>query len=284
MAGFTRLQIREHIARFFGSHFGTVVSATTTSITDDVLPRYADNYFLGSQVWIQEQTAFVTDFDSASGTLTFSPALTFTPSAGDTYRVFRVFTEDEINWAISGALAGAEIATSIVPDTEALDYNLYAAPGLRRAAQMRSVWVREHNRTDSLPRQVVGWQMEDADTLLTLRLPYRLNADDGFWIVYELEAWDMELTDDCDLTNIPMEVLISRSMVHLLASRLAGSNGDNLSHWGQQLQYWRERKDRAEIAWRRQASKREPLRWDDISGGTSRALASLGLEPIYETV
>lgn len=114
----TREAIRALIGQYSALGItGTVDSGSTTTIVDAAIASYARDWPVGSVVYIttdaggggaapEEEQAWLTDFAKATGTQTFSPAMTAAPAAGDTYELWAKEVEAvaRVNEAINRAL------------------------------------------------------------------------------------------------------------------------------------------------------------------------------------
>lgn len=267
--GFTKAAYRESIARVFGLHSDTATGGSTTTIVDSKLSRYPDDHFNGTQVYIktagsaapQGETAWVTDFASATGTLTVSPALTADVEAGDTYQVYFRFSKGDIDDALGSACAGYEVATSLTPQTSSLDYYVTDATLLLRRSQIIGVWLRRHSDLETFPVEVRGWQLEEAEGQLTFRMPYTLNEDDDLWLIYYASEHTI---GDNDTISLPLALVRARAVVYLLETKL--NNTTDRDWYGTQLRYWGEKLAQEERKLPRPSIKAKSLDWDKYGG------------------
>jgi hypothetical protein len=273
--GHTRLQLRDEVAALFDMHEDTATGGSTTTLVDAKLARFADDYWNGAQVYVKTdagganaapegEDSWVTDFVGATGTLTLSPELTQAPAAGDTYQLYRWVTKDEIDKALARACVGGEVATSLTPQTDTLDYILTDAVGLLRRQQMIGVWRRRSGEATDAPQPVQGWSMEDAEGVLTLRLPYTLSSDDQLWIVYT--AGETYLNSDTRSTNLPKDLLIARAAVYLIQRMVTTLDLKALEVWGQKLRYWNEQREAEERKYQRPSGRAVGVKWGELLG------------------
>lgn len=268
--GFTRTQYREAVAQIFGLHTAAATGGSTTTVVDSKLSRFADDYFNGLQVYIKAaggaapagETAWVTDFVSSTGTLTISPALTAAVESGDTYQIYFRVTKDDIDEVLNTACAGYEVATSLTPKDNSLDYYITAAPLLLRRGQIIGVWARVNNDVQNRPQQVLGWHLEEAEGQLVLRMPWTMNTSDALWLVYYAAEHTVAETDTM---NLPVALVRARCAVHLLENKL--NNSTDRDWHGTQIRYWAE-KLRVEEGKMQRAIKRTRLQnWTGDGGG-----------------
>ncbi len=292
--GHTRVTLREEVARFFGLHtdVATGLTPTTATLDDTKLARFANDYWINSSLYIKTdaggaaaapegESSFVTDFVASTGTLTFSPVMTVAPAVGDTYQLYRHVTKADIDTALKRVCAGGEVATSLTPSTTTLDYDLTCAPGLWRRQQIVGVYRRELADTTTLPYRIVGWQLEDAEGQLMLRLPYLLNSTDALWIVYRTGE-DYMPAADTDRVNLPLALMRARAVVYLIENQLTGMAGADLDLWGQKLRYMKELLQQEERAYQPPAGRVHMHQWSrDIADRLSRSDAALGLRSHY---
>jgi len=269
--GFYKADYREAIARVFGYFEGTAESfgATENRVTlliDPTLRRFADDYFNGNQIDCQGATSWITDFGSATGTLMFSPGvLASEANTEDTaYRIYQRVTKEDIDDAIGMACAGYEVATSLVPKTDSLDYYITGVKLLQRRQQIIGVWVRVHNDVRNPPVEVQGWQLEEAEGLLTFRMPYLLNKDDSVWLSYY--AAEHSISDD-EWLPLPIALVRARAVVYLMENKL--NSVIDRDWYGTQLRYWTEKLRQEEAKFER-AAKRVKLEPWQLGEATAR--------------
>lgn len=298
MAGFTRVQLREAVARLFGMYEGVVSAAGMgvhpsnapgyDTFYDYDLAVYADDYWNGADIYIktmagggapQGESSKISNFTSASGYLFCSPAFTVSPAVGSTYQIYQSVTKAQIDRALNQACMGAEVATSLTPSTTSLDYQLAAAIGLYRRQQMIGVWVRDLGNDDSLPWQVQGWQLEDAEGLLTLRLPQLLTASDQVWIVYTLGENGM--SNDTQTVNMPMALVVARSAVYLYQELLDRQGPSGRESIGQKLRYWEEKLQAEERKYGRPSAKARAYSWGTLFANRDRVSEALNIRTLY---
>lgn len=120
----------------------TATGGTTTTLIDTARGE-ADDFWNNSWLYVasttdglapQGEEALVTDFSAATDTLTFTPAMTVAPAAGDTYELRHYFSAASINGAINDVLeemlAHFPLITedeSTVVKSDIYDYTLVAA-------------------------------------------------------------------------------------------------------------------------------------------------------------
>lgn len=283
--GLTRKQLREEVGRFFGLFEGQVASGSTVALVCNEITRFADDYWNGANLLISDTTddlaplaesdSFITDFDRATGTLTFLPALSATVGQYDVFQLYQNVTVANIHAALNQACQGASIVTQLTPADDTLDYNLTGAPFLYRPQQLTGVWRRPLNDDQTLPYQIMGYQVEDAEGCLTLRLPYVLDLDDGFWVTYEAGEYSLE-DDDAAIWNLPMAVIKARAIVWLLERHVYNMDSTGRERQGVMLRYWQEQLLRAERAYQRPSGKVNKHVWSrDVAAaidGDARAV------------
>lgn len=263
--GVTRAQYREAVARVFGLHDSIATGGSTSTIVDTKLTRFANDWFNGAHAYIKSadsadpegEDAWVTDFVSATGTLTISPTLTAAVEADDRYQVYFRVTKHDIDDALDLACVGYEVATTLTPKTDSLDYYITGSPLLMRRNQIIGVWYREHGDLDSLPVEIKGWQLEEAENQLVLRLPDTLNNDDVVWITYY--AGEKSLTEDTTL-GLPISLVRARAVVYLLENKL--NNTTDRDWYGTQVRYWGEKLAQEERKIQRVAKRARAQNWD----------------------
>jgi hypothetical protein len=262
-AGLTRLKLREEVARFFGLFASTVTSGTGSTIVCNGLARYADDYWNGANLLLLttvdgaapqgESAAFVTDFVRSTTTLSFEPALTASVDVGDVFELYQNVTIANIHAALNQACQGALVRTNLVPSGDTLDYNITGAVDLYRPQQITGVWRRDTG-TDSLPHEIVGYQVEDAEGCLLLRLPYLLDEDDDFWITYTAGEYSLA-NDDTAVINLPMALIKARAIVWLLERHAYNMDSTGRDKQGMFLRYWQEQLVKADRAYQRPSQK-----------------------------
>ena len=268
--GFTRTQLRELVARVFGFHSDTATGGGTTTIVDTKLTRFANDFFNGAQAYIktaggadpETETAWVTDFVGSTGTLTVSPALSAAVQAGDTYQLYTRVSFDEINDALDKVVAGFEVATTLTAKSDSLDYYVASAPHLLRRQQIIGVWRRTNNDVRNLPTEVVGWQFEDAQGQLVLRMPYTMSTSDVIWLTYYASEHSL---DDNTYVNLPMSLVRARAVVYLAENKL--NNTTDRDWYGTLLRYWNERLTIEERQTQRAVKKARNVNWKQLAGG-----------------
>ncbi len=251
-AGRTRRELRELVAKVFGWQSGTATGGSTTTVVDSSLARYADDYWIGASLWLAAKanapggyTSWVTDFVSSSGTLTVSPAFADACAAGDAYQLFRYVSKEQIDDAINEVAKGGYAHHHLTPNADlSLMYEINAAPNLMRVEQVMTVWRLSLNDSSLRPVEVKGWQVEEDQGVLTLRLPYAPPADDDLWLVYQIGEGGL-ISDDTR-TTVPADLIRARAVVFLLQNILVDQDAQGLEKWGQQLRYWSEELGRVE--------------------------------------
>lgn len=268
-AGFTKAAYREQIAAALGLHTSTATGGSTTTIVDAKLVRFPDDHFNGMNAYIKAagsavpegEDAWVTDFVSATGTLTLSPALSAAVGAGDTYQLYSRVPKADIDAALDSVCAGYEVITSLTPKANSLDYYISDATLLLRRQQIIGVWLRRHSDVETLPVEVHGWQFEDAEGELTFRMPYTLNEDDALWLVYYAAE---HAIGDGDLLTLPLALVRARAIVWLIENKI--NNTTDRDWYGTQLRYWSEKLMQEERRFQRGSVKAKALDWDKYGG------------------
>lgn len=281
--GITRVQYREAVARVFGLHHSKATNGSASTIVDSTLSRFADDWFNGTNAYIRSaggnapetETAWVTDFVSATGTLTIAPALTTNVEPGDVYQVYFRVSKQDIDDALDLSCSGYEVATTLTPKTDSLDYYITGAPLLIRRNQINGVWYREHGDLGTLPVEIQGWQVEEAENQLTLRLPETLNSDDVVWLTYY--AGEVSLTDSTTL-SLPVALVRARAVVYLLENRL--NNTTDRDWYGTQVRYWTEKLAQEERKMQRVAKKARAQTWDIPDSGNALVM---GMQSYHNT-
>lgn len=284
--GHTRVTLREMVAKAFGMQEDTATGGTTATLLDTKLGRWADDYWIGAQAYIKTdaggagaapegESSYVTNFTASTGTLACAPAFTVAPASGDTYQLYRVSTKAQIDSALQHVCAGGEVASSLTPSTTQVDYDLTCLPGLWRRQQLLAVYRRDLADLTVQPYEIRGWQLEDAEGQLTLRLPYLLNSTDQLWLTYITGELYVPAADT-DRVNLPAMLVRARAVVFMIENNLVTFNGAEMDLWGQRLRYWREQLLREER--RYQSASRKVMRhgWS-APPALPRADAALGL-------
>ena len=275
----TRRQLCDEIGRVFRMYAGrTTGSGGMNALVDAALRRYDSAYWVGAQVYIinagtggpNEATSWVSAFDRTTGTLTVDPPFWAWVGEGTDYRLFRWVTKEEIDGALAEAVRGLEIATSLGPKTDSLDYYLDGAPGLSRRSQVIGVYLRPHARITQAPVRLQQWEIEEAEGLLTLRLPFVLHADDQLWLTY---AADELYFDDPShaAVNLPKQLIIARAAVYLLRQLLIDQDASGQERFGQLLRYYEDVLNREEARHQRPARRAVVTDWDAGGGRSWRA-------------
>ncbi|MFA6046469.1 MAG: hypothetical protein WC718_15900 [Phycisphaerales bacterium] len=268
--GFTRAQYREAIARIFGFYTGTATGGTTSTLVDTRLARFANDFFNGADLYVktttdtlapQGEAVFVTDFVAATGTLSVSPAFTVAPGAGDTYQLYMRITKADIEAALDLSLVGAEVATTLAAKTDSLDYYVTSAPKLLRHQNIIGVYRRSNNDVQSPPQEITGWSLEEAEGLLTLRLPYTLLSTDVVWLVYYSGEYS---AGESDVVNLPVSLVRARAAKLLCEQKI--NDVSDREWWGTQLRYWGDELRAHEISFQRRPTKARMFNWHAASG------------------
>ena len=121
--------------------------------------RFADDYFAGANVWIeqaggaapQHEDAYCTAFVSSTGTLTVSPAFTQVVQANDKVQAFMRCSKADIDNALAKVGYGATALATLTPSSTTLDYSLNDIDGLHSSSQIVAVWLRAQNAGNVLP-------------------------------------------------------------------------------------------------------------------------------------
>lgn len=293
--GHTRQQLREEVARVFGLLEGTATGGTTGTVVDSSLTRYADDYFINASAYIKTdagganaapecQERMVTDFASATGTLTVLPVYTAAPASSDTYQIYQRVTVAEINAALTRVCRGALGVVALTPSGSTLDYDLSGTTTLMEARQIVRVMRRELNDNDTQPYPV-PFQVKDTSGVLTLTLPILMNTTDGLWVEYESreDIFTTAATAAADAVKItvPVELIRCRATVYLLENRLAQQTGQAFERAGQELRYWRERLLVEERRHHPNTGRARRHPWEQGMARVSRGEEALGLSPNY---
>ncbi len=290
MAGFTRVQLREEIGRFFagGNVFeDTATGGSTTSLVDSKLSRFGTDFFKGCQVYVktdaggaapQGQSSYCTAFATATGTLTFSPAMTAAPAAGDTYQIYSRVTKQEIDTALGRVCKGAHALGTLTPSAASLDYALSSLTGILNPQQVIAVWWRWQANSLYDVQPLNGWKVFDNAGALTLRLPETLTTGDSLWLEYLIGESGM--TADTDTINLPMSLVKASALVYLIENKLVGQDQSGLDRWGTLLREWRDVLTREQRKHQAQAGRVQMMNWDGLRGN-NRVLDLLGLGGHY---
>lgn len=283
----TRKELREEIAPVFGFYESTASNGSATTVIDSGLSMYGNDYWNGC--WLMLLTLDgaspngdvrrVVDYVSSTGTLSVFPAFTGsgTAQANDTYQLYQNVSPDEINRAIMRSSKGAEVATSLTPSTTALDYYLTSAKGLQRRQQITGVWLREQNLTNTMPRRITNWELEDAQGMLTIRIPQLLTATDHFWITYLLDEESM--LSDTESINLPAELVRARAVVYLIEILLSRQGISGTDRWGTMMRMWSDIKIQEERAYQSMPRRASVYDWTNTSSRDT--LDRLGLASKY---
>ncbi len=288
--GRSRRELREIVARAFGWWRGRATSTGATTYVDDTrLVRFHDDYWIGAQLWLETQSgapdgyvSYVTDFASATGRLTFAPAVAIPSASGDYYQLFRHVTKEEIDDALNEVCRGGQGVYDLTPNTDmTLDYSLNPIETLHRPSQVVAVVRQSLNDDDNVPTKIDGWHIEDNHGLLTLWLPYAPLTTDGLQVIYEIGELGL-VTDDAKTTLSPALVK-ARTLVYLMENILADQDATGLEKWGQLIRYWRERMGEIEKAIPRPAGKVLYYPWGETTTTADPLLAAYGIEERYAT-
>lgn len=284
-AGRSLAELRAIVARAFGYNEGkATANGTTTTLVDTRLSRFSNDFFVGAQVWVKYKstsatgyTAYVTDFVSATGTLTFAPALEAATATDDAYAIFRFVTKEEIEDALNEVCRGGQAMHTLTLQTDNdLNYSLNDVPSLHRPSQVLSV-LRHQMADDNLqPVPMEGWTIEENAGLLTLRLPYAPFSTDAVYVVYEIGEGG--LTTDDTRTTLPPNVVRLRAVVYLMENLLTDQDATGMEKWGQLLRYWRERLAEAEAALQRAPRKAVYYHWGELARTVDPLLSAFGIE------
>ena len=289
--GHSRKQLREEVAKVFGFLQRTATGGTTGTIVDSALTRYHDDYWNGANALIvdadnaapETENSWVTDFASSTGTLTVLPALSAAPAAGDVYQLYQRVGVGQINDALAKVCTGAEAVHSLTVSTTTIDYDLTDVDGLNAPNQVLDVYVRDLGNDDVMPQRVNGWAIEDNAGVLTLRLPGMPASNDTLWISYLIG--EDSLTQDDTRVNLPTGLVRARAAVYLIELLLSQQDARGLDHWGQQLRYWTEAREREQAKVQSRAQRVRRYAWDqDQVDPMARALDAIGLTPLYRDV
>jgi hypothetical protein len=284
-----RKQLRDAVARVFGLWEGGTTGGSHSTVADSVrLARYADDYFVGCQVYLettddglapQGELSFVTDFVGSTGLCTISPAFTNIVQDCDFYQLYRWTTKEDIDRALGDACAGVDIAVTLPVKTDSVDYYISDLIGLSRASQITGVWLRDKSDIRYQPMEVFGWQLEDAETQLVLRLPGRLtDSRDQLWITYKGDGQYM--TADTQYVNLPLPVVVARACVLLIEQMMAQNDAGGQERWGTMLRYWSEKQARLEKTLQPARGHVKNMVWAPGSFDDQSDVA-LGLQPNY---
>jgi len=281
-AGHSRAELRVEVARFFGWYAFTATGGSTTTLVNNQYARFADDYFINANVWIeqaggaapQNEDSYCTDFVSSTGTLTVSPAFTQPVQAGDKAQIFMRCAKADIDNALAKVGYGATALAQLTPSATTLDYSLNAVEGLHSGSQLVAVWLRAWNDADSLPYMLPGWQIADDDGILTLRLPGLLNPADGLWIEFNTGEDHLQ-TDDARI-NLPVALVKARAICWLIETVILPKQDNvGLQHGGTILRDQRDVLAREERQRNIRPGKARGHNWE--SGRTRDAATALGL-------
>jgi hypothetical protein len=289
-SGRSRSELRTLVAKVFGHWTGSATgNGSTTTLPDTRLSRFADDYFIGTEVWVKWKsasaagyTSFVTDFVAATGTLTFAPAMGAAVASGDAYEVFRYVTKEEIDDALAEVCKGGTAWKALTPNTDDhLDYSLNNINTLFRPSQVLEVVRLRLADQTLMPARIHGWSLEDNAGLLTLRLPSAPDTTDSLWLVYEIG--EQGLQHDDDKTGLPADLVRPRAVLWLLENMLVDQDEQGLAKYGQLARYWRERLKEAESAMARTPGWAVIHQWTEDSSGPDPLWSALGLVERYAT-
>lgn len=288
-AGRSRRELRELVARVFGWWRGQATGGSTTTIVDNRLAsRYADDYWIGAQAWLETKAnapagyaSWVSDFVASTGTLTVGPAFTAAAASGDYYQLFRYRSKDDIDDALNEVCKGGLAHHPLRPNANLhLDYRVDNVAGLLRAEQIMGVMRHDLADHTLMPIEMLGWRIEEDQGVLTLRLPYAPNTTDGLWIVFEIGEGGM--VNDDTRTTVPADLIRVRAVVHLMQTMLADQDTQGMEKWGQQLRYWDEQLKREEAAYQRPARRARMYRWQAVSTNLEQPWAAYGLRDRFQ--
>jgi hypothetical protein len=291
---YNRKQLRDAVAREFGLWEGVATGGWTDVDTYAFLldtanlTRFHDDFFVGNEIHVASQrtglpdlwaTGYITDFTQATGKCIYVAGTPLYPvDAGDAYQIFRWVTKDDIDRALGPACAGAPIATSLTPKTNSVDYYITNLPGLARREQITGVWLRESNDFRIQPHEIYGYQIEDAETQLVLRLPRLLTAADALWLTYVGD--DAYMADDTQSVNLPLQLVVARCCTALIEPLMMQADAGSAERWGAQLRYWAEKLNRLER--QRQPSKGRSISYPwRAQSAANRADVALNLLPNF---
>ena len=249
----TRKDLREEVAQQFGFLEADVTGGNASVINSNDLMPYASDYWNGAWVklfnevvvgggseagtYTTIETRRVVDFSTSGGyLLSVMPSFTVTPEAGDVFQLYQNVSPEEIDLAVKRASRGAEIATSLTPNTTGYDYQLTEAVGLQRRQQITGLWIRDQNLQNAMPRRLTVFDLEDAEGLLTLRIPFLLSSTDHFWLTYLAD--ENTIDSDTDEVNLPSELIKSRAVVYLIEILLGRQGASGTERWGTMMRMW----------------------------------------------
>lgn len=266
-SGFTREDLRVMVARVFGYLKSTTTSVgTEATVVDSSMVRYANSYFNGATIHMlvggtdYAHDGFVTDFVATTGTFTISPAMIRGGWNGADYEIYMRVTPVDINDALNKSCYGVAAKHSLTPSTTTLDYSLTEITGLHSPNQLLGVWARSLSRTNLLPLRLTGYQVEDDQGLMTLRLPGLMVSTDSLWITYVMG--EDALQHDDDKVNLPAALVRARSVVYLIQNKLSMQDDVGLSRWGTLLRHWTEQLTFEERKLQRHGKKVQGHVWD----------------------
>lgn len=288
-AGRSRAEFRRMVAKVFGHWSGTATgSGSTTTLPDTRLSRYVDDHFIGVQCWVKWKatsaagyTAYVTDFVSLTGLLTFTPALGAAVASGDAYELFRYVTKDDIEDALNEVCKGGQAIHTLTPTTDqSLDYDISAIGTLHRPSQILGVMYRSLGDTGTIPVAIRGYTIQENAGVLTLRLPWAPNTSDTVWVVYEIGEQGM--VHDDDMTTLPADLVRARAVVWLLDTMLVDQDEQGMAKFGTLARYWRDVRKEAEQALPRPARTSIANSWG-VNTTSDQPFDAQGLVTRYAT-
>jgi hypothetical protein len=285
-----RKQLRDAVAREFGLWEGGATSGSYSTLADSVrLARFANDFFIGTELYIestsdnlapQGEVSFITDFVASTGLCTVSPLFTAPTDNCDWYQIFKWVTKADIDRALAEACSGVDIATTLTIKTNTVDYYISAMPGFSRPSQITGVWHRPHNDLQYQPVPIYGYQIEDAEGQLVLRLPERLtDTTDALWFTYKGDG--QYFMADTQYVNLSKPLVVARACVLLIEAMLAQNDAGGAERWGTVLRYWVEKLTRLERQAQPPASKSKSYPWAARRSSSSRADEALGLTPNF---
>jgi hypothetical protein len=278
------------IAKVFGHWEGKATgSGSTTTLPDTRLSRYADDFFIGAQCWVKWKatsapgyTAYVTDFVSSTGLLTFAPAMGAAVASADAYELFRYVTKDDIEDALNEVCKGGQAYHKLTVNTDqSLAYAISDIGTLHRPSQVLGVLRYALDDNTLLPQPVRGYSLEDNSGVLTLRLPFAPNSNDGIWLVYEVG--ELGMAHDDDMTTLPADVVRARAVVWLLDTMLVDQDEQGMAKFGTLARYWRDVRKETEQALPRPARTSIAYGWGETVTANDQPFAAQGLVQRYAT-
>ena len=173
----TLAELRRELARSLDSYVtGYVASATALTMTDDDLlksGRWADDHFIGADLYIVEadgaapegENKYVTDFDAATGKITFGTAFDAVLQAGDQYELYQNVTVAELNQALMFAVKDWRF-TSSDDVVEGISQYEITASGINSANQITGVFIRNSQDEDDGYYPITNYRLwESAGTV-----------------------------------------------------------------------------------------------------------------------